>query len=162
MTYKSNCFILTERVPQQAVSSVSATEHTAAANQLLAEARLLREQLAMESTKANHKLSEAVLAVIMYTETVENANRLLALADSCVGQIRSRMRAHGVPIHPPLPPSNVVTIPDAIPVSDVITTSDTDVAGIQGKSLSSCVRVNMFLRAIRRASQTSVRYYIHR
>lgn len=111
----------------QAVPSVSTTEHAETANQLLADARLLREQLATESTEANRKLSDAVLAVIMYTEMVENTGRLLALADSCVGQIRSRMRAHGVPIHPPSSPSNTVMA------------SDVNAASIEGESPPTCL-----------------------
>jgi len=47
----------------------------------------------------------------MYTEKVENTSRLLALADSCVGQIRSRIRAHGIPIHLSVA-SNTVTVSD--------------------------------------------------
>lgn len=35
----------------------------------------------------------------MYTERVESTGRLLALADVCVGKIRARMRAFGIPIH---------------------------------------------------------------
>jgi hypothetical protein len=79
------------------------------ASRLLANARSIRDELALDSADTNRKLSEAVLAVITYTEKVENTTRLLALADSCVGQIRARMRAHGVPIHPPSVPANPVT-----------------------------------------------------
>jgi hypothetical protein len=84
------------------------------ANDLLTNARSIREQLASESTEANRRLSEASLAVIMYTEKVETATRQLALADSCIGKIRARMRAHGIPIHLPSTSANEVTsMPDA-------------------------------------------------
>jgi hypothetical protein len=79
------------------------------AGQLLANARSIRGQLALDSADANRKLSEAVLAVITYTENVENTTRLLTLADSCIGQIRARMRAYGIPIHPPSAPNNAIT-----------------------------------------------------
>lgn len=79
------------------------------ASQLLANARSIRDQLASESADANRELSQAVVAVIMYTEKVESTSRLLALADSCVGKVRARMRVHGIPIHPPSTPSNTVT-----------------------------------------------------
>lgn len=115
-----------KKSPQTEIPPSRTTEHAATANQLLTNARSLREQLAVESTEANHKLSEAVLATVMYTEKVENTSRLLALADSCVGQIRSRMRAHGIPIHPP-----------AAAASNTIMTSDMDGVAIQGQSLSS-------------------------
>ena len=72
---------------QTTISPPSTTERAKTANQLLTNTRSLREQLAAESTEANHKLSEAVLAVITYTEKVENVNCLHAMADSCVGQI---------------------------------------------------------------------------
>ena len=126
-----------ELSPRQVVPSVSTTEHTAIANQLLTDARLLREQLAAESTEANRKLSEAVLAVIMYTEDVENVSRLLGLADSRVGQIRSQMRAHGIPIHPPSSPSNTVTV------------SDVDAAVVQGESYCPHIQVAAFLWSTR-------------
>lgn len=113
ITCTDNNFILMEKqLPQAAISPISSAEHTTTANQLLADARLLREQLAEESTEANHKLTEAVLAMVMYTEKVENAGRLLVLADSCVGRIRSRMRARGIPIYPPPAASNAVTVSD--------------------------------------------------
>ena len=113
-----------KQLPQTVISPVSTTEQTKTANQLLSEARSLREQLAAESTEANRKLSEAILAVITHTEKVENTNHLLAFTDSCVGQIRSRMRAHAIPIHPPSTLSNAVAIE-----------SDTNGTAIQGQSL---------------------------
>lgn len=79
------------------------------ANNLLTNARSIREQLVSESTDVNRKLSEAVLAVIMYTEKVETTTRQLVLADTCVGKIRARMRAYGVPIHLPSISANEVT-----------------------------------------------------
>lgn len=94
------------------VSTSSSAEHVAAANQILTTARLLRETVAAESTEANKKLSEALLEVMLYSEKVDSTSRLLALADSCIGQIRSRMRAHGISIH--LPPM----LPDAATLSD--------------------------------------------
>jgi hypothetical protein len=49
----------------------------------------------------------------MYTEKVESTSRLLTLADTCVGKIRARMRAHGIPIRHSSTTSNAVTlIPD--------------------------------------------------
>jgi hypothetical protein len=83
------------------VPSASSAEHAATANEILTRARSLREVAAAESTEADRRLSELVLELKLCTERVENATRLLALADSCVGKIRSRMRAHSLPIHPP-------------------------------------------------------------
>jgi len=116
-------YLDTEQLPQTGISSVSTTKHIATADQLLADARTLYEQLAVESMEVNHKFSEAVLAVIMYTEKVENASHLLALVDSCIGQIRSRMHAHRIPINLPSLPSNTVTV------------SDVNAVTIQGKSI---------------------------
>lgn len=49
----------------------------------------------------------------MYTEKAETAARQLALADACVGKIRARMRAHGLPIELPRAPHNeAVSAPD--------------------------------------------------
>ena len=67
-------------------------------NQILTNARQLHEKLAAKSTEATQKLSQAILDIVVYTEQVENTTRLLSLADSCIGQIRSRMRAHGIPM----------------------------------------------------------------
>jgi hypothetical protein len=85
------------------------TEQVVVAGQLLANARSSRDQLGLESADANRQLSEAVLAVITHTERVESTNRLLALAESCVGQIRARMRAHGISINPHSASVNAVT-----------------------------------------------------
>ena len=93
-------------------SPASSIEHAAAANQILTDVRLLREQLAAESTEASRKLSDAALDVVLYTERVESIHRLLALADSCIGHIWARMRANGVSIHLPSAP------PDATRLSD--------------------------------------------
>ena len=79
------------------VSSFNVSEHVTTVNQILANARLLRERLAADSTEASKKLSAAVLDAIMYAEQVENTNRLVALADSCVGQICQDHSAQLVP-----------------------------------------------------------------
>ena len=94
------------------------------ANNLLTNARSTREQLVFESTDANRKLSEAVLAVIMYTEKVETTARQLTLADACIGKIQARMRAYGIPIHLPSTSANEVT-----------STSDVGEGAIRGQSL---------------------------
>lgn len=96
--------------PQTGVSPASTAEPVSAANELLENARSIRDQLAQESLDSNHKLSEAILSVIMYTERVETTARLLSLAETCVGKIRARMRAHGIPIQ--LPSSEVTPAPD--------------------------------------------------
>lgn len=93
-------------------SAIDTSEHAATANQLLNTARLLCEKVAAESAEANQKLSAAILDIVLYTERMESSSRLLALADSCVGQIRSRMRAHGIPILPPSMPSDAITAPN--------------------------------------------------
>lgn len=95
------------------VSPVSVTEHVSAANQVLTNVRVIRDQLVSESADANRRLSEAVLAVVTHKEKIESASRLLALADACIGQIRARMRVHGIPIYLPSMSSDVVT-----PISD--------------------------------------------
>jgi hypothetical protein len=87
--------------PQAGISPVSVTEQASVANGLLTNARSIRHQLAQESFDANRKLSEAILTVLMYTEKVDSTARLLTLADTCVGKIRARMRALGIPIQPP-------------------------------------------------------------
>lgn len=95
------------------ISTADSSEHDATANQILTTVRLLREKLATESTEANQKLTTAIMDAVLYAEEVENSRRLLALADTCVGRIRSRMRAHRIPIHPPW------TSSDITPMSDV-------------------------------------------
>lgn len=95
-------------------STASSTEHTATANKILAHTRVLRESLVVESTETSRKLSNAVLDVALYTEKLESVNRLLALADNCVGQIRSRMRANSIPIHPPSMPPCAATLSDSV------------------------------------------------
>ena len=94
--------------------SGNSTEHAAAANKILADARLLRETLATESTEVNRKLSDALLDVVLYSEKVESMSRLLALADSCVGHIRARMRALGISIQPPSMSPNNITLSDSV------------------------------------------------
>ena len=96
---------------QVGISPTPTAEQVSAANQFLTNARSIRDELALESADATRKLSEAVLAVILYTEATENTSRLLMLADSCVGQIWSRMRAHGIPIHAPPASSDGAVIP---------------------------------------------------
>lgn len=81
------------------------------ANSVLANARAVRDQLTEDLSESSSKLSQAVLAVVMYTERVENANCLLSLANACISKIRAQMRAHGIPINFP---SNEVK-----PLSDV-------------------------------------------
>ena len=108
---------------------MSVPDQATVVGQLLTNARSIRDQLVLESANANHKLSEAVLAVITHTERVESTSRLLALADSCVGQIRAQMRAHGIPINPPSTSSS--TVP---PIPDI------NGEAIQGQSLRSQCR----------------------
>ena len=91
------------------------TEQVATANQILTNVRQLREKLVIESTEASQSLSQALLDIVVYAERVDNVGHLLSLADSCIGQIRSRMRAHGIPIHIPSTPSNAVIVPDVGP-----------------------------------------------
>ena len=69
------------------------------------------ETLAAQSTEASQRLSDAVLDVVLYSEKVESTACLLTLADSCIGQIRARMRALGISIHLP-------SAPDTITLSD--------------------------------------------
>lgn len=95
-------------------SSASSAEHAANANQILTDARSLRKNLAAESAEANKKLSDALLDVVLYTEKLESLGRLLALADSCIGQIRSRMRASSIPIHPPSLSPNAAMPSDSV------------------------------------------------
>lgn len=113
------------------ISSPVATEQVATANQILTNVRQLRERLSIESTEASQKLSQALLDIVLYAERVDSAGRLLQLADSCIGQIRSRMRAHGIPIHSPSTPPNFITRPDPIMPSDPITVPD-DGPAVQG------------------------------
>ena len=47
-------------------------EQVLAANQFLTNVRSIQDELALESADATHKLSKAVLAVILYTEVMEN------------------------------------------------------------------------------------------
>jgi hypothetical protein len=82
--------------PGLTISPASSSEHAVAANQILTNARSLREALAVASTETNRKLADAVLDVLLYTEKLENISRLLALADTCISQIRSRMCANSI------------------------------------------------------------------
>ena len=111
---------------QTAISSGSVAKQTILANELLANARSIREQAALESADANCKLSEAFLAVVMHNKRVETTACLLALANTCVGQIRAQMHAHGIPIHLPSMSSNEVT-----------SMSDVNGEAIRGQSLRS-------------------------
>jgi len=111
--YSGNYISTTTQPPNVGVSPLTAPEQAAAASEILANARLIRDGLLVESADAHRKLTEATLAVTMHTERVESAIRVLALAETCVGRIRARMRAHGIPIHPPSVSPNIVTpIPD--------------------------------------------------
>lgn len=96
------------------VPTASATEHVATANQILTNARSLRESLATESTEAHRKLADAVLDVLLYSEKVENMGRLLALADACIGQIRYRMHTHRIPIDPPSTSLSTATVSNLV------------------------------------------------
>ena len=87
------------------------TDNVVTANQILANARSMRKTLAAQSTEASKRLSDAVLDVVLYSEKVESTACLLTLADSCIGQIRARMRALGISIHLP-------SAPDTITLSD--------------------------------------------
>lgn len=104
-----------EQQPLATVSPTNSKERVVAANVVLSDARFLREQLAIECMEANKALSQAILDVISYSEKVESGNRVLALADCCIGRIRSRMRGHGIPIHAP---SNS-SLPNAAMISDI-------------------------------------------
>ena len=68
-------------------ASKSISEQVSAANKLLANTRLIWDQLAVESVGANHRLMEVVIAIAMYMEKAETATHQLALADACVGKI---------------------------------------------------------------------------
>ena len=95
------------------ISPIPVPEQASTASQLLTNVRSIRDQFAIESADANRKLSEAVLAVMMHSKRVESTNRLLALADTCIGQIRARMHVYGIHIDSPSTSSNVVTlVPD--------------------------------------------------
>lgn len=107
--YSENYISTKKQPPNIGVSSLTVPEQVEAASEILANARSIRDQLIVESADANRKLTEATLAVTMHTERVENTNRLLALAENCVGKIRARMRAHGISIHPPSASPNIVT-----------------------------------------------------
>ena len=87
-------------------ASKSVSEQVSVANKLLANARLIQDHLALESVSTNHRLTEAVIAIAMYTEKVETVTHQLALANACVGKIRARMCAHGLPIELPRAPHN--------------------------------------------------------
>ena len=97
--------------------------------------RQLRERLAAESTEASQRLSQALLDIVLYAERVDSSGRLLSLADSCIGQIRSRMRAHGIPIHAPSTPPNFITPSVSIVPSDPVTLPD-DGPAVQGVLLT--------------------------
>ncbi|KAF9777994.1 hypothetical protein BJ322DRAFT_1114537 [Thelephora terrestris] len=111
--------------PGVMVSTANTAEQVTIANQILAITRQLREKLATESTEASQKLSQAILDIVAYSEQVENMHRLLSLADSCVGQIRSRMHAHGIPIDLPSVTSSAIAPSDAIAAPDTFTVSGT-------------------------------------
>lgn len=104
--------LIQEQPPGLATLPTNATDQVMIANQILTNARQLREKLAAESTEASQKLSQALLDIVLLAERVDNAGRLLSLADSCIGQIQSRMRAHGIPIHIPPTPSSTVIVSD--------------------------------------------------
>jgi len=111
--YSENYISTKKQPPNVGASSLTAPEQAVVASEILANARLIRDQLVIESADANRKLTEATLAVTLHMETVENTNHLLALAETCVGKIRARMRAHGIPIHLPSASPNIITpIPD--------------------------------------------------
>ena len=103
--------MLMREQPPGIVSPANPADNVVTANQILANARSMRETLAAQSTEASKRLSDAVLDVVLYSEKVESTARLLTLADSCIGQIRARMRALGISIHLP-------SAPDTITLSD--------------------------------------------
>ena len=152
-----------EQPPGILTSSTSTTEQVVTTNQILTNVRQLRERLATESTEASQKLSQALLDIVLYAERVDSASRLLSLADSCIGQIRSRMRAHGIPIHAPSTPSNAILPPDCIVPSGPVTAPDNGPA-IQGISFTHSLdtRMTNFLQMIRRTCPISVNYHLYR
>jgi hypothetical protein len=97
-------------------SPTNATEQNVTANSILTKARQLRDKLAAESTEASQKLSQALLDIVVYAERVDSAGRMLSLADSCIGQIRSRMRTNGIPIQiPSVPSQDSGMVPNGLP-----------------------------------------------
>lgn len=119
-------FTLTQKQPLGfKVPPTDTVDQVTIANQILTTARQLRETLATESTEASQKLSQAILDIVAYSEQVENTGRLLSLADSCIGQIRSRMHAHGIPINIPSTTSNAITPLNAVTVPDTTTMPNT-------------------------------------
>lgn len=103
---------LTRKLSQRLKASSLDCGNPADASEVLTNARQLRERLALDSMEASRRLSEAILQATLCAEKVENANRQVALADLCVGRIRSRMRANGIPIRLPPTPLDTVTAPD--------------------------------------------------
>ena len=95
-----------------------------AANKLLANARLIWDQLAVESVGANHRLMEVVITIVMYMEKAETATHQLALADACIGKIRAQMYAHGLPIDLPRASHN-----------EAISAPDVNRRAVQGQSI---------------------------
>ena len=77
--------------------------------------------LALEITDTNKKLLNVVLDIMLCIERLDNFGHLLALANSCISQIRSWMRANSIPI--PLPADS----PGAATLSDSV--GDTGTAG---------------------------------
>ena len=94
--------------------SASLAKNSAVASEILTRARSLREMLALETIDANKKLSNAVLDVMLCTERLDNLGCLLALANSCIGQIRSRMCANSIPIPPPADSPGTATPSDSV------------------------------------------------
>ena len=94
-------------------TSVPATEQVPVANLVLTNAQSIQDQLTEDLSDSSSKLSQALLAVVMYTERVENATHLLLLANTCISKIRAQMHAHGIQIDSPsseiTPPSDVGT-----------------------------------------------------
>ena len=94
--------------------SASLAKNSAVASKILTLACSLRETLALETTNANKKLSNVVLDVMLCTERLDNLSRLLALANSCIGQIRSQMHANSIPIPPPADSPGAATLSDLV------------------------------------------------
>src|SRR6202000_1537895 len=70
-------FMLMREQAPGIVSSSSPTEHVVTANQILANARSMREPLPAQSTEASKRLSDAVLDIVLYSEKGESTARLL-------------------------------------------------------------------------------------
>ena len=154
VSFNFNYFSLIGKQPPGPMASpTSSAEHATTANQILAHTRLLCESLAAESTEASRKLSNAVLDVVLYMERLESVGCLLALADTCIGQIRSRMRANSISIHLPS------ISPSATTLSDSVNGPLVNRPIVSGKLISRHIFLR-FLHDNRHAHRCCVIYYI--